>query len=143
VQEFAIRYIRRGRSFGVAKVFRIRGGDRSCYFRLRPTDFLRKFGMAISLAPEVAQMLHEEGIRHVHAFDRRDSVLYIADLETFHEKGIRASMHEDIGVRLHLLLRYWRRTRLFYHVPVIDEERIVQADEDETMPVQMALPLWK
>lgn len=137
-EQFAVRYQRDGRSFTVGKVIDT-GRGRVFYFKVRSRDVLQTLD-ALSVAPEVVELLEAEGITEVHAFLQAEQQLYIVDLTTLREEAVLLSMNPQIGKRLHLPRRYWRRTWLYYNVPFIRQERVVVADDEEPRPVQMALP---
>jgi len=138
-QACAIRYCRGRQSWIVGKLLNV-GGQLIFHFSVRDKDVLRRLD-ALSVAPEVLDFLESQGVEEIHAFHRDEGILYVTRPGTLRAHGVLASMNPAIGKRYHLPRRFWRRTRLHYHVPYIQAERIVQAHEDESLGVQLALAL--
>ena len=134
-----IRYCRGRQSWIVGKLIDVRG-VLVFYFSVTDRDVLRRLD-AISVAPEVLQLLEVEGVEEVHAFHRDESVLYVADPETIRTRGVLRSMNAIIGKRYHLSREFWKRRRLDYRVPYVKAERIVRAHEDGSSAVQLAFAL--
>ena len=121
----AVVYRHRANRFVVGKLLGV-DGEAVLYSKARQADVLQALD-AFSVLPEALSLLEDYGGHHIHYWADWERQLYVIDVDTVRAKGLLKSMNVAIGRRYHVPRKHWHKVALYYRVPYVEDEIVIEA----------------
>ena len=122
----AVEYRHRANCFVVGKLLGV-DGEVVLYSKVRQADVLHALD-AYSVPPEVLTLPEDYGGSRPHYGADWEQKLYVVDIATVRSKGLLKSMNAAIGRRYHVPRKHWRKVALYYRVPFVEREIVIEAE---------------